>query len=131
MRSIYYPHTTPPRSGLGLEYLATSQICLLWGHQMVATWMSTIGHHLLHSRAVEFPKQPTSKTSKPTDSQIFLNQSLTLYNSLGEPLSLDIKSIQLSEFPRRKKPLAISIHIFKMKLKILWQPYHTNLLFNF
>lgn len=49
-------------------------------------------------------------------------ESHTPQHSLEELLSLDIKSIQPSEFSGEKKSSEISVHIFKMKLKSIGQP---------
>lgn len=109
-----------PRRGLGLEYVATSQICLLWDHQMVVAWMSTNGHHLLHSRAGLWVSKIVHCQANefPDGSWGTIIPGYEIYSMIWI-LGVGGRGGESSE---------ITIHIFRMKLKSIQQPQHTNLL---
>lgn len=134
------PALLPLESGLGLKHLATSQSCLLWDHQMMVVWMSTIAHHMLHRRASHHVSQTrgsgTSRGFSHTTTlslgtiisgyQIYLTIQILWKNNNRKTSPQKLKCI-----PRKKNKSACWGGALKMKPKSIGQPYHTNLLGNF
>lgn len=102
------------RYSLGVKYLATSPVCLLWNHQIHGGGLNIHLQLLLENWPAHFQPNgfPEAEFLGPPGDTYVLH-----HNGLGEPLLLDIKSIKTSEFYEKIKCSCKGQGILKMKLK--------------